>query len=206
MATSTSPGRLSTTRRSGGDGLGERPRLQVQPPEHEIHADVPAARDLFERGNGLRRIRRRIVAGVHRRVALAEVRVGDAEDPVRFEVRRIQLEGRFGLQSGLDRVVLTLVHARELRPQLGRLGIERDRALVRRNRLVDAALALEPAPEQEQVRGVLGRRLRPGLTDLHGRAVGGSCEHEQGREDKQPHLSDYNDVSGPRDANALEIS
>ncbi len=97
---------------------------------------------------------------------VAERRLHEPEDPVRFAVGGIDRERGLSFAQRFGRLVLPRVQPGELGVDLGGFRDERERLLVGRDRLVHLAVGFEPAALHEQEvrlpdrRGRRERRLR----------------------------------------------
>ena len=144
-------------------GLVESSGLDIEPGEREVEPDVEAiATSLLERGNRASGIGRRIVALAERQPALGVRGVDRPENPVRLLVGGVPREGCLRVRDRVERVVLARIEARQLGAQFRRPGIEGNRTLMGLDSLLDPALALEMAREEEVVARIalLGTRLR----------------------------------------------
>ena len=102
------------------------------------------------------------------RVLVAERRLHESEDPVRFAVGRIDRERGLAFAQRFRRLVLPRVQPGQLGVDLGGLRNERERLLIGRDRLVHFAVGFEPAALHEQEVRLPDRRGR-----LRGRLPGG---------------------------------
>ena len=118
---------------------------------------------------------------------MAERRLHEPEDPVRFAIGGIDRERGLSFAQRFGRLVLPRVQPGELGVDLGGFRNERERLLVGRDRLVHFAVGFEPAALHEQKvrlpdrRGWLSGRL-PGGRRLQGQT---QRDNEDGRRHEQ---------------------
>ena len=129
--------------------------------------------------------------------------VDGAENPVGLLVGRVAREGSLRVSDGVDGIVLTRVKPGQLGSQFGRPRIEGNGSLVRLDGFLDPARALEMPREQKVVARVA--LVGAGLSELT-RPRRSDREVEKRQKQKRPHLTDYNDVSRPQDANGIWYS
>ena len=135
--------------------------LDVKPREREVEPGIAigavGAMGLLEMLDGFAEVLSGIRGRLARLVWLRQRRVDAAEHAMRVDIGRVDLQRGFRSAGGVLDAPLPRVEAGQLGRNRRRRRVERGGALIRRDRLVDLAVALEVPAEQELVIRLGGR-------------------------------------------------